>query len=175
MMELVAFYVAGTVTIGGSIGVVTARNIVYAALFLLGALIGVAGLFLLLYAPFLALVQILIYGGAVTIVILFALMLTRSNDYEAASEHNRWPIAGLVSMGLFGLMLATFVADSARFNTDERMSVGVEQLGVKLFENWVVPFETASLVLLVALIGAVLIGRIGPDEDSTSKGEETEG
>ena len=75
-MGSVFFYVAALVVVVGGFGVVTTKNIVHAALFLLAALSGVAGLFVLLYAEFLALVQLLIYGGAITIVILFAVMLT---------------------------------------------------------------------------------------------------
>ena len=77
-MGLAFFYIAGAVTLFGAIGVVVTRNVVYAALFLLVSLAGVAGTFVLLYAEFLALVQVLIYGGAIIIVILFGLMLTRT-------------------------------------------------------------------------------------------------
>ena len=80
--SLVLFYIAGALTLGGALGVVMTRNIVYAAFALLAAMTGVAGVFLLMFAEFLALVQVLIYGGAVVIVILFALMLTRIQDFE---------------------------------------------------------------------------------------------
>ena len=69
------------------------RNIVHAAFALLVAMVGVAGVFLLMFAEFLALVQILIYGGAIVIVILFALMLTRIQDFEHLTDHRQWPIA----------------------------------------------------------------------------------
>ena len=113
-MGLLLFYAAATLTLFASFGVVATRNIVHAALFLLAALGGVAGLFVLLYAEFLALVQLLIYGGAVTIVILFALMLTRSGEYEGETETRRRPFAALAAAVLFGLMTAVFVADAGR-------------------------------------------------------------
>ena len=80
--SLVLFYVASAITLGGALGVVMTRNIVYASFALLAAMMGVAGVFLLVFAEFLALVQILIYGGAVVIVLLFALMLTRLEDFQ---------------------------------------------------------------------------------------------
>lgn len=166
-MGLLLFYAAATLTLFASFGVVATRNIVHAALFLLAALAGVAGLFVLLYAEFLALVQLLIYGGAVTIVILFALMLTRSGEYEGETETRRRPFAAVAAAVLFGLMAAVFVADAGQFNTNTREAVPFRVLAEDLFAVWAVPFEIASLVLLVALIGAVVIGRAGREEDET--------
>ena len=166
-MGLVLFYAAATLTLLASFGVVATRNIVHAALFLLAALAGVAGLFVLLYAEFLALVQLLIYGGAIIIVILFALMLTRSGEYEGETETRRRPFAAVAAALLFGLMTAVFVADAEQFNTNTREAVPFGTLARDLFEVWAVPFEIASLVLLVALIGAVVIGRAGREEDET--------
>jgi NADH-quinone oxidoreductase subunit J len=164
-MGLVVFYILGGITLLAALGVVTTRNIVYGALFLLVSLSGVAGLFVVLFAEFLALVQLLIYGGAIIIVILFALMLTRTTDFSAASEHRRWPVAAIVSGALFALLAFTAVNDSNTYNTARRSGIGIEELGKGLFENWAVPFEVASILLLVALIGAIVIGRAGDDED----------
>ncbi|MXW31229.1 MAG: NADH-quinone oxidoreductase subunit J [Chloroflexi bacterium] len=161
------FYAAATLTLFASFGVVATRNIVHAALFLLAALAGVAGLFVLLYAEFLALVQLLIYGGAIIIVILFALMLTRSGEYEGETETRRRPFAAVAAALLFGLMTAVFVADAEQFNTNTRQAIPFRTLAEDLFAAWAVPFEIASLVLLVALIGAVVIGRAGREEDET--------
>lgn len=166
-MGEILFYITALVTLAAAFGVVASRNIVHAALFLLVSLAGVAGLFVLLYAEFLALVQLLIYGGAITIVILFALMLTRSGEYEASTETRRWPIAAGASIGLFALMVAVFMADADQFNSGERSGVALEKLATDLFVDWAVPFEVASLVLLIALIGAVVIGRTSRDEDET--------
>ena len=169
-MGLAFFYIAGALTLFGAIGVVVTRNVVYAALFLLVSLAGVAGTFVLLYAEFLALVQVLIYGGAIIIVILFGLMLTRTSEYEASGEHRRWPLAALVSIGLFALLAYAFLADSALYNSSTREAISVEELGRELFEQWAVPFEIASIVLIVALIGAVVIGRASPEEDEPETG-----
>ena len=157
--SIVLFYIAGALTLGGALGVVMTRNIVYAALALLAAMTGVAGVFLLMFAEFLALVQILIYGGAVVIVILFALMLTRIQDFERLSDNRQWPIAAAIALAIFGLQVAGIVGTDARVAEGGRQEVGFEALGESLFVQWAVPFEVASLVLLVALIGAIVLVR----------------
>ena len=151
------FYAIATACLLAAVGVVFSRNIVYSALFLLVSLASVAGAFVLLFAEFLALVQILIYGGAIVIVILFAIMLTRQQDFRISGEHRQWPLAALLSLGLFALMVVAFIGDSSLFNSDVRTSVDVETLGKALFTQWAIPFEVASVVLLIALVGAIVI------------------
>ena len=155
--SLVLFYVTGALTLGGALVVVMSRNIVYAAFGLLASMVGVAGLFLLALAEFLALAQLLIYGGAVVIVILFALMLTRIEDFENLSDHPQWPVAAIVAIAVFGVIAATIVGTAAP--ESERVSLSFTALGSSLFVEWAVAFEVASLVLLVALIGAVVMVR----------------
>ena len=156
-LSLVLFYVVAALTLGGALGVVMTRNIVYAAFALLASLMGVAGIFLLAFAEFLALVQVLIYGGAIVIVILFALMLTRIEDFEHLTDHRQWPVAAIVAIAVFGIIATTIVTTTVR--TTERQGIAFEALGDSLFTQWAVPFEVASLVLLVALIGSVVLVR----------------
>ena len=157
-ISLILFYVAGAMTLGGGLGVVMTRNIVYAAFALLVSLMGVAGLFLLAFAEFLALVQVLIYGGAVVVVILFTLMLTRIEDFEHLSDNMQWPVAAVVAFAVFGMLAASILLTGMR-TTTERHEVEFVDLGKTLFVEWAVPFEVASLVLLVALIGAIVMVR----------------
>ena len=161
--SLVLFYAAGALTLGGALAVVLTRNIVYAAFALLASLMGVAGVFLIAFAEFLALVQVLIYGGAIVIVILFSLMLTRIEDFRVLSDNRQWPFAALAALGVFALLAAAIVGTSVR--TAERRSVDFETLGETLFVQWAVPFEVASLVLLVALIGAIVLVRTSGGRD----------
>ena len=156
--SVVLFYVAAALTLGGGLVVVLTRNIVYAALALLVSLMGVAGVFLLAFAEFLALVQVLIYGGAIVIVFLFALMLTRIEDFSRLTDHRQWPVAAIVAISTF-VLLAAAVADTGVRTEPERQGVEFSRLGETLFVDWAVPFEVASLVLLVALIGAVVLVR----------------
>ncbi|MEL0099998.1 MAG: NADH-quinone oxidoreductase subunit J [Opitutae bacterium] len=167
-MELALFVIAAALSVGGAIGVVMVNNVVHAAVYLLIAMLGVAAAFVLLYAEFLALVQLLIYGGAVTMVILFALMLTRRSAHEEQAHHVRWPIAAGVSVGVFALLASASLLEAGRFNSAERSGIGLEELGRTLFEEWAIPFEVASLVLLIAVVGAIVIGRAGRAEDIAS-------
>ena len=164
-MELssVIFYIAGAFTIGGAFGVVITRNIVYAAFALLVSLFGVAGLFIVAFAEFLALVQVLIYGGAIVIVILFALMLTRIEDFEHLTDNGQWPLAVVAGLGIFGLLFAAVLGTSVPVGA--RQGIGIRDMGEALFRDWAVPFEVASLVLLVALIGAVVMVRTHGGKD----------
>lgn len=160
---LVLFYAAGALALAGALVVVMSRNIVYAAFGLLASMVGVAGLFLIAFAEFLALAQLLIYGGAVVIVILFALMLTRIEDFESLSDHPQWPIAALVAIAVFGVIAAAIAATAAP--DTERAGISFAALGSSLFTDWAVAFEVASLVLLVALIGAIVMVRSAGGRD----------
>ena len=161
-MSEVLFVIAGILTLGGGLGVVATRNVVHAALSLLVSLIAVAGLYLLVFAEFLALVQVLIYGGAIVIVLLFAIMLTRSEEYPRISDNPQWPLAIVAGLAVFGVLAAAFLWKLPPDSSAE--SPGISKLGDSLFTTWALPFELVSLVLLVALIGAIIIARAGGKE-----------
>ena len=158
-----AFLAVSTVGIAGALGVVLSRNVVYAALCLLIALLAVAGIFILIFSPFLALVQILIYGGAVIVVVLFALMLTRDADTSQSLDNAQKPLAFIVGLAAMAVLIATILR-SAWPKVTEIQQSGFRELGLVLFSQWAVPFEVASLLLLVALIGAIIIARPGETE-----------
>ena len=160
--EEVIFYFVAALTVLGALGVVLARNIVHCALFLVLALLAVAGVFILLSAEFLAIVQVLIYGGAVTILILFAMMLTRVRDLPSAAgglDGPQRPFAALAAGAFMGLSILAAVSTEWPGETEEITRVPFRDLGESLFRNWAAPFEIASLVLLVALIGAIILAR----------------
>jgi len=153
------FYVIAALAVAGGLGVVLVRSTVYAALFLILALLGVAGFYVLLASEFLALVQVLIYGGAVTVLLLFALMLTRTGDLPETMVGAQWPAAGAVSVLLLGLLIASVATSDWPGDTGQVGLVSFQTLGDALFRQWAVPFEVASLVLLVALVGAIVLAR----------------
>ena len=154
---LVAFSFLVVLVLGGALGVVITRNVAHAALYLLMSLASVAGVFILLVSEFLALVQILIYGGAITIVLLFALMLTRAEEFSNVRDNPQWAVAGIAAISIFGVLSS--VIFNNKLDAQELVGPGLEELGAELFTNWVVPFEIASLVLLIALIGAIILAR----------------
>tara|TARA_B100001179_G_scaffold213206_1_gene181670 strand:+ start:44 stop:544 length:501 start_codon:yes stop_codon:yes gene_type:complete len=166
-MSWFLFILLSVVSLGGGLGVVVTRNVVHAALFLLVSLVAVAGLYLVLLAEFLALVQVLIYGGAIIIVLLFAIMLTRSAEYPRINDNRQWPLAAVAALGLLGVLMAAFMARPLPDMVREThvQSPAFADLGNSLFTRWAIPFEVASLVLLVALVGAIIIARDSGEEE----------
>jgi NADH-quinone oxidoreductase subunit J len=158
----VLFVLMGLVAVGSALLVVTTRNMVHAALWLVVTLGAIAGVYLLLAAEFLAWVQVLIYVGAVVVLLLFALMLTKAPtgpqpDLDAARQVPAAVVAALVG----ALLVATVVAGFAGVELDlEGTVVGSAQMtGATVFEKWVLPFEVLSVLLLAALIGAIVLSR----------------
>jgi NADH-quinone oxidoreductase subunit J len=166
----IIFYVIAAMAVTGALGVVLARNTVYAALFLILALLAVAGIYILLASEFLALVQVLIYAGAVTVLLLFGLMLTRVGDLPETMVGAQWPLAAVVSTVLMGLLVTAVATSNWPGDEDGTITrVPFELLGDALFRQWAAPFEIASLVLLIALVGAIVLARDEDDEVEESE------
>jgi NADH-quinone oxidoreductase subunit J len=145
-----------------AVGVVTVPNVVHAALFLIATLVGVAAFYILLSSEFLALVQVLIYAGGIATIILFGLMLTRGRDMPTVSVGAQWPLA-LLATTVLAIALLFGIGDTEwPRDAGEVTVVSIQAIGAALFRPWLLPFEIASVVLLVALIGAVVISR--PEE-----------
>jgi NADH-quinone oxidoreductase subunit J len=156
-MTEVFFYIFAATVIAGGLGTVLLRNIVYAALTLVASLMGVAGIYILLSIEFLALVQVLIYGGAVMVLILFALMLTRVRELQTNPDGDQKPLAAVAALVLLGAFLAAIRQTTWPRDIDQVTTVPFNDIGDALFTRWAVPFEVASGVLLVALVGAIII------------------
>jgi len=157
----------GAIAVGAGLLVVTTRHLVRAGLYLVVCLAAVAGLYLVLTAELLAWVQVLIYVGAVVVLLLFAMMLTRAPiGARADLDRPGWP-AALVGGGA-GLGLALLLVDAVRWSTVELPAAGdAERIGEAVFGSWVLPFEVLSVLLLAALIGAIVLSRpdIGASRD----------
>jgi len=156
-MTEVFFYIFAATVIAGGLGVVLLRNIVYSALTLIASLMGVAGIYILLSVEFLALVQVLIYGGAVMVLILFALMLTRTRELKDNLDGDQKPLAAVATLALLGSFIAAISQTTWPRDVNQITTVPFNDIGTVLFERWAVPFEIASGVLLVALVGAIII------------------
>jgi NADH-quinone oxidoreductase subunit J len=156
-MTLLFFYVMAATVLAGGLGVVLIRSTIYAALFLIMSLVGVAGIYILLSVEFLALVQVLIYAGAVTVLVVFALMLTRVRDLRERLDGDQRPLGAFAALGLLGAFIAMWSQTTWPRDTDELTVVPFTAISDALFDQWAVPFEIASGVLLVALVGAIVI------------------
>ncbi len=156
-MTQVFFDIMAATVVIGALGVVLVRNVVHAALMLILSLMGVAGVYILLSVEFLALVQVLIYGGAVAVLILFALMLTRVGELKQKLDGDQRPLAAVAALTLLGAFVAMFYNTTWPRDVGQITVIPFDTIGTALFNRWAVPFEIASGVLLVALVGAVVI------------------
>lgn len=166
--EVFAFWVLAAVTLVAAGGVMVSRNLLHAVLFLILTFVGIAGFFVLLSADFIAMAQVIIYVGAIAVLILFAVLLT-----PRAGRNN-----GETRFALPGILLAVclaavflFVVHDTAWNTSDggdaetrSNQLGADQLGEALLTTWVLPFEIASVLLTAALVGAIMLARTPQEE-----------
>ena len=161
--EQIIFLVVALATLGSGFMVVTTRNMVHAALWLVATLFGVAMVFALLDAGFLAVVQVVVYIGAIAILFIFAVMLTRKDMLDQGPQMNRnWWFGALISVLMFGGLYFMLQGWTGLSKTASAIPSGfdaVSELGNALVspDAYVLPFEVASVLLVAALIGAVYV------------------
>ncbi|HEX9315197.1 MAG TPA: NADH-quinone oxidoreductase subunit J [Actinomycetota bacterium] len=158
-MQQVVFGIVAALIVFAAVRLVTTRNLVHGALYLLAVLAGAAILFLLFLAEFVAWVQVLVYIGAVVVLLLFGLMLTRAPIGNMALDSQTRPLAAVVSLAIFAItstiVWKTFKGQRVHFSQPGTIST----LGQAIFSRYVLPFEIVSVVLLAALVGAVVLAR----------------
>ncbi len=163
MGELAAFIIVALVTLVPAAVVVTSRNLVRAAMSLIPSLLGVTGLFVLLQAEFVAGIQILIYAGAIAVLILFVIMLTQGGTGTALRQVNEQRLPGtLVAGGLTVLLLGLLLRTPWPVTAGTLPRSNVAAVGSAFLSDFVLAFEISSVVLLVSLIGALVIARPEP-------------
>ncbi|MCJ7725566.1 MAG: NADH-quinone oxidoreductase subunit J [Acidimicrobiia bacterium] len=160
----IVFLVIALAMVGAALVVVTTRNVVHSALTLVIALGGSAALFLMLGAEFVAWTVILVYIGAVVVLFLFGIMITRApigRDSVRLDHDRRWP-AALIALSVFAVMAwsTTLAFGSAQISGGV---IQTDTIGDLLFSRYVIPFEAVSFVLLAALIGGIVLARKDPD------------
>ncbi len=159
----IVFLVIAAITLGAALMVVTTRYLVHAALWLILTLFGVAATFVLLNATFLAVVQVVVYIGAIAVLMIFAIMLTRKVMQDSGPQTNpRWGWAALVGTALFAALAFVFTRSPAVGISAADLAAGADpvvELGQALVSPnaYVLPFEVASLLLLAAMIGAIYV------------------
>jgi NADH-quinone oxidoreductase subunit J len=157
----IVFLLLGLVTVGSAVLVVTTRRLVHAALWLVVSFGALAGSFLVLTAEFVAWVQVLIYVGAVVVLLLFGVMLTRApiGRSDALDSGNRWA-ALAVAAATAGVLVTVVVRGFREAYLPLRPGGGtVGVIGSSVFRGWVLPFEVLSVLLLAALVGAIVLSR----------------
>jgi NADH-quinone oxidoreductase subunit J len=159
----IAFWILAIAMGTGAIGVVRSRNIVHAALFLIVVLVGAAAQYIVLLAEFVGVVQFFIYIGAIAVLFLFGIMLTRAPMTPADFDNDqRWP-AAIVALFLFSVLVAlivdAFAGDKIQLSDTLLKASRTGPVADSIFRQFVVPFEVVSMLLLAALVGAVVIAR----------------
>lgn len=167
--ELIAFIGLALVAIVGGVLLITLTKVVHMVIALVFTFLGIAGIYMLLSAEFVAIVQILIYSGAITIVMLFGIMLTKHQENDAPAKGG-WgnfsllaTIAGFavaVYLGIYNLDIPVQPTALHEENT--------KQIGIELFSKYVIPFEVMSVLLLVALVGAIVLAKKDDEEGDRS-------
>ncbi len=149
----------GAVTLGSATLVVTTRHLVRAGLWLVVTLGGLAGCYLVLTAELVAWVQVLLYVGAVVVLLLFAVMLTRA-PIGPADDLDRPRLPGVLIGAGAGLGLAALFVDAYQWTSLDLPDAGTaSRIGAEVFREWALPFEVLSVLLLAALVGAIIVSR----------------
>ena len=160
----VFFYGLSIAAIVFAIAVITRKNAVHAALSLIGTLVSLAGLYLMLYAPFVAGVQIVLYAGGIMVLFLFVIMLVNLDQNIREIQFNKQWLVGLIAaLSLGGLLLFVIRQGRSIFPVDQVAVLpegsNTQMIGIALYGQYMLPFEIASLLLLVAIVGAVVMAK----------------
>jgi NADH-quinone oxidoreductase subunit J len=167
MVEAVAFYALAAVILGCGVLVVTARNTVHGALFLVANFLCVAVVYVMLGAEFLAVIQILVYAGGIVVLYLFVVMLVNLRGLPGVppDRRRRSRLGFAVAVVMLAEITAILVSSAGRpvpaaAGAVESLPAGnTEMIGMLLYTDYLVPFELASVLLLVAMVGAILLAR----------------
>ncbi len=156
--SIIAFWLLAVLTVGSAVGVAAVRDLIRAVVLLITSFLGVAGLYITLSADFVAVAQVLIYAGAISVLILFAIMLTPQAGRDNAETYFQIPgllLAGVVTFTIGIVSLETDWTVVERGGFEETAS----EIGEALLTKYVLPFEIASVLLLVAMVGSILLVR----------------
>ena len=158
------FIILAVIAIAAALGMLFSRNAVHSALFLVLNFATIAVFYIVLNAPFIAMVQITVYAGAIVVLFLFVIMLLGAERLRALGGLNggdRWQriLAGLLALALFGVMIFALFQADAPGGEIPMIDSSPRALGLALFEGYVLPFELTGVLLLAAMIGVVVLGK----------------
>lgn len=159
----ILFWFLTLMALGSALMVITSKNPVYSVLFLIATFFAISGHYILLNAQFLAVVNLIVYAGAIMVLFLFVIMLMNLNT-ETEPQKNKWlKFAGTIAGGCLLLVMVAALKDADTKSAMVMMRDGdtglIENLGKTLFNEYVVPFEISSVLFLSAMVGAVVLGK----------------
>jgi NADH-quinone oxidoreductase subunit J len=166
MLHAIAFYTLAVLILGFAVLVISTRNTVHSVLFLVSNFLAVAALYVLLTAQFLAVIQVLVYAGGIVVLYLFVVMLVnlkRPPEDHSAPQRRTWigvALSGLVLVELGGIVAYGQLSQSGTsMETSDLALNNVERIGMLLYTEYLIPFEVASMLLLVAMVGAIILAK----------------
>jgi NADH-quinone oxidoreductase subunit J len=167
MAHAIAFYVLSFFILGFAVLVISTRNTVHSVLYLVLNFLAVAALYVLLTAQFLAVIQVLVYAGGIVVLYLFVVMLVnlkRPPEDHSAPQRQSWigfALAGVVLAELAGILVAGRVSPQTgpSMELSDLALHNVERIGMLLYTDYLIPFEVASMLLLVAMVGAIILAK----------------
>ncbi|WP_458411682.1 NADH-quinone oxidoreductase subunit J [Schinkia sp. CFF1] len=169
--ELLAFFILALIAIAGGVLMLNLTKVVHMVVALVFTFIALAGLYVTLSAEFVAVVQVLIYSGAITIIMLFGIMLTK-HDHEEEKRPGMWKRI-FVLLGIIGFFLVMYFSINDLTLGEQATTLhenNVVQVGTALYSKYIIPFELLSVLLLVALVGAIILSK--KDEDKEGEAHE---
>nr|WP_295974297.1 NADH-quinone oxidoreductase subunit J [uncultured Bacillus sp.] len=163
--EFLAFIVLALMAITGGVLLLNLTKVMHMVMALVATFLSIAGIYILLSAEFLAFVQVLIYSGAITIIMLFGIMLTSHNDTEDVSPGWLKKLILFFSVVGFGIVVYLGIYNLGFTGGEQELHINnTEQIGMALYTKYIIPFELASVVLLVALVGAIILAKDHKEE-----------
>jgi len=168
--ELIAFFLLATTSVVGAILLINFTKVVHMLLAAVLTFVSLAGLYILLSAEFVAGAQILIYSGAVTIMMLFGIMLTKHNDQNDAPTSRVRRLFVMAGVAIFAALIYYGIYNLDFGQEAEALhEKNTEQIGISLFSEYIIPFELTSIVLLAALVGAIVLAKKEDEEGAEEK------
>lgn len=157
------FWFLTTLTLGSALMVIFSKNPIYSILWLIITFFAISGHYVLLNAQFLAIVNIIVYAGAIMVLFLFVVMLMNLNMSSTPGKNKWLTFAGVISGGSLLLVMVAALKDTEAMRNEVLMNTGdiglINNLGMVLFKDYILPFEISSVLFLSAMIGAVVIGK----------------
>lgn len=166
--EFIAFLALALVAIMGGVLLLNLTKVVHMVVALAFTFVSIAGIFILLSAEFVAVVQVLVYAGSITIIMLFGIMLTKP-DGESEEQKGGSLRKTLLLLGIIGFAFAVYIGIADLNFGSEQVALHVdntEQIGIALYSKYIIPFELTSVVLLVALIGAIVLAKKDDEKEA---------
>jgi NADH-quinone oxidoreductase subunit J len=159
-LTTILFYIIAALILTAAIAMVFSKNLIHSVLYMVAAFIGIAFIYIMLEADYLAVVQILVYVGAISVLFVFGVMLTKKDSMDKSNIFNRYKLfGGFISLALLILIGRMILISHFNMTAAAMPSSTISAISVLMLNDFAIPFEVSGILLLVAMIGAIIIGK----------------